>query len=92
MSELNRQQELVLAIAEYLTTCPKNTESEDYTMDLEESIEIIELFGIKFSEPCDGLVVNAIRNVIWTSNSCSEILSDVLAHIGFTEEEIKKYI
>jgi len=90
MKEFTRQQDLVLEIANYLTDW---TNDETSVMSEEESIEIIESYGVKFDNPCDDLVVNAIKhldNIINPWNKAAAI-PEILEVIGFNEEEIKRY-
>ena len=91
MNEFNHQQKLVMAIADYLTDW---TDDETSVLPIEESIQIIESYGVKFDEPCDDLVVNAIRhfaNIInpWSKDVIPDILMD--ESLGFTKEECDKY-
>ena len=85
----NRHQELVLEIADYLTDW---TNDDTAVFELDESIRVIEGYGISYENPCDELVVNAIRQLddtinFWNKSAITEMLED----IGFTKKEVQRY-
>ncbi|MCL2159534.1 MAG: hypothetical protein FWH48_09025 [Oscillospiraceae bacterium] len=88
--EEKRQQELVMGIADYLTDWVEDDETS--TLDIDESIKMIEMYGVKFDTPCDDLVINAIRHLDDIMNPWSKAtIPDILENIGFTEEETNRY-
>ena len=83
----NRRQELVLLIADYLTDW---IDDDTAVLEIEESISIIGSYGISYDNPCDELVINAIRHFddiinFWNKSA----IPTVLEEIGFTNEELK---
>jgi hypothetical protein len=90
MDEINRQQQLVLEIAKYLSDW---LEEPEENVTSEEYIKIIESYGVGFENPSDELVINAIRHfryVVnpWNKTALPEILME---SVGFTKEECDKY-
>lgn len=90
-----REQELVIAIADFLSDWVEEEEGEEWTRNIpfDASIRFVESYGVKFHEPCDSLVVNAIRHYMdivnpWVRESVPDILQEMC---NFTEDESKKY-
>jgi hypothetical protein len=69
------------------------TDDESSVLDLEESLGIIEGYGISYDNPCDELVTNAIRHLDDIINPWNKAaaIPEILEVIGFTEDEIKRY-
>ena len=85
----NRQQELVWEIADYLTDW---TSDESSVLEFDESIKLIESYGVGFDEPCDQLVINAVRHFDDTINFWNKsAIPEALEVVGFTKEEIERY-
>ena len=85
----NRQQELVYAVADYLSGWLEDTSQ---LMSIKENISCIESYGIKFLEPCDRLVVNSLRHLKGEINPWNDdAMMDVLVDCGFTKDEIDRY-
>jgi hypothetical protein len=59
----------------------------------EEYIKIIESYGVGFDNPCDELVINAIRHFKYVVNPWNNAaLAEILVEsVGFTKEECDKY-
>ena len=91
MNKINRQQQLVLEIAKYMSDWLEEPE-EIITPD--EYIKIIESYGVGFENPCDELVINAIRHFKYVVNPWNNAaLPDILMEsVGFTNEECDKYL
>ena len=61
-------------------------------MTLDDSIKMIESYGIGYDNPCDDLVINAIRHLDDVINLWHKAaMPDILEVVGFTKEEIKRY-
>ena len=95
MSEKERQLQLVMEIANYLSEWVEviDEEDKDRVMDIDESLKYIESYGVSLNNPCDELVSNAIRHLddicnFWNKDAIPDVLIDVL---GFTEEEVERY-
>lgn len=90
-----REQELVIAIADFLSDWVEEDEGEEWTRNapFDASIRITESYGVKFNDSCDALVVNAIRHYIdivnpWNRETVPDILEEMC---GFTKDECEKY-
>jgi len=92
---ITREQELVIAIADYVSDWVEEDEGEEWTRNVpfDSSIYFIESYGVKLSESNDALVVNAIRHLIDTVNPwVREATKDILEEqCNFTNDECDKY-
>jgi len=92
---ITREQELVVAIADLLSEWVEEDEGEEWTSNVPfvDSIRSIESYGVKFSDSCDVLVVNAIRHCMDIINPWNkEAIKDTLEEqCTFTREECDKY-
>jgi len=91
MKKFTRQQRLVWGIADFLSD-RQDDPRENLTFD--ESMRIIEHYGISFGNSCDRLVVNAIRHLKYVVNPWNiDTIPDILAEqAGFTKAECDKYM
>ena len=85
-----RQLDLVIFVADFLSDWVESDESA--CIDFVESLNIIESYGVKLTQPCDALGINAVRHLKDIVNPWNEnALPDILQTAGFTLAESEIY-
>lgn len=89
MNKTMRCHEIVTLVAQYLFDW---FDEDDNCQDINEIIKSIELYGITLSEPCDALVINAVRHLKDVVNPWNnDTLPDILQDVGFIKKESETY-